>query len=249
MRPGGSAAAPVGETGAVDLSALAGTLPLLFPLAFLVLAGVAVWWTLEQARKRREAFAAYAASRGWTYVREDPALVHRFTGAPFGRGFGRRAQNVLLGQHDGRATIAFDYQYSQRTGSGKNRRTSTYDFSVVATHLGVALPELSVTPENVVSRFFGRVFDSDMQLDSEQFNRAFTVGAPDRKFAYDVLHPQMIEMLLTRPDLAWRTEGDSLVMISSGKHSPALVEDRLAAMDGIADRIPEFVWRQLRGQG
>ena len=223
-------------------------LPMLFPLVFLVLAGGAVWWTLEQARKRREAFAAYAAARGWTYVAEDPSLAHRFTGPPFGRGFGRRARNVLLGQHDGRATVAFDYEYSQRTGSGKNRRTSTYHHSVVATHLGVAVPELSVTPENVVSRFFGRVLDSDVQLDSEQFNRAFTVGAQDRRFAYDVLHPQMIEMLLTRPDLAWRLEGESLVMVTSGKHSPALVEDRLAAMDAIADRVPEFVWRQLRGQ-
>lgn len=229
----------------MDLFAVA---PLLFPLAFLVLAGAAVWWAMEQARKRRRAFAAYAASRGWTYVAEDPSLVHRFEGAPFGRGFGRRATNVLLGQHDGRAMVAFDYEYSQRTGSGKNRRTSTYHFSVVATHLGVTVPELSVTPESVVARFFGRVFDSDVQLDSEQFNRAFTIGAEDRKFAYDVLHPQMMEMLLTRPDLAWRTEADSLVMVSSGTHSPALVEDRLAAMDAIADQVPEFVWRQLRGQ-
>jgi hypothetical protein len=223
-------------------------LPVLFFLGVVVLGVVGAWWSYEQAKKRRAAFAAYAASRGWTYVAEDPALVRRFTGPPFGRGFGARARNVLLGEHDGRGTVAFDYSYKQRTGSGKNRRTTTYHHSVVATHLGVALPGLSVTPENVVGRFFGRIFDSDVELDSEEFNRAFTVGAADRKFAYDVLHPQMMELLLRRPDLAWRTEGDSLVMVTSGHHSPALVEDRLVAMDAIADLVPEFVWRQLRGQ-
>lgn len=221
--------------------------PLLLFLVVGALALVGAWVSWEVARRRREEFAAYAAARGWTYVAEDPALVGRFSQAPFGRGFARRARNVLLGDHDGRSTVAFDYAYSQRTGSGKNRRTTTYHFSVVATHLGVRVPALSVTPENVVGRFFGRILDSDVQLDSEQFNRTFTVAAEDRKFAYDVLHPQMMEMLLRRPDLAWRTEGDSLVMVSSGRHSPALVEDRLAAMDAIADQVPEFVWRQLRG--
>jgi len=230
------------------MEALVALVPLLFMGGLMALVALLVWYSLQQAKKRREAMARFAASQGWTYRREDPSLARRFRGAPFGRGHGRRATNVLQGRHQGRATVAFDYQYKQRSGSGKNRRTSTYHFSVVATHLGVRMPELSVTPENAVGRFFGRIFDSDIQLESEDFNRAFTVKAPDRRFAYDVLHPTMMEMLLRRPDLGWRIEGDSLLMITSGSHTPPLVLDRLAAMDAIADAIPEFVWRQVRGQ-
>ncbi|MCW2785642.1 MAG: hypothetical protein JWP74_2159 [Marmoricola sp.] len=201
----------------------------------------------QQAKKRREAFAAAAASRGWTYTRSDPGYIDMFDGAPFGTGHSRSAENVLSGTHDGRAFVAFDYEYAtteRYTDSEGNSRTRTerHTFSVVALALGHVVPALSVSPEGFFSRVVGRILDNDIDLESEQFNRAFKVSSPDRKFATDVLHPLMMEYLLTMPDLAWSFRQSYLVTIGDAPHSLAGLDATLAAIDGIVDRVPPFAW-------
>jgi len=226
---------------------LAGSAFVLFTvlLVFLVI-GIAVIGFI-QAKKRREAMAAYALSRGWRYEPDQPLLVDRFQGPPFGIGHGRSATNAVYGQHDGRDFVSFDYQYKTTSGSGKNRRTTTHTFSVVALSMGVSLPSLRVDPENFLERVVGRVTNTDIELELEDFNRAFTVSCPDRKFASDVLHPQMMEFLLQHRGLGWRFERDSMLMVSGFRRSVQEIDGTLAVMDQISDRIPDFVWRQLRG--
>ena len=213
---------------------------------FLVI-GIAIIGYL-QAKKRREELAAYAVSRGWRFESVQPLLVDRFQGPPFGMGHSRQAENAVYGKHDGRDFVSFDYEYKTTSGSGKNRRTTTHRFSVLAMSLGVAMPSLSVDPENFLERFVGRLTNSDIDLELEDFNRAFTVTSPDRKFASDVLHPQMMEFLLQRRDVGWRFERDSMLMVSSGQRSIEQIDATLALMDQITDLIPEFVWKQVRGE-
>ena len=81
-------------------------------VVLVVVAGIAlVVYAFVQAAKRREEMAAYATSRGWRYEEEQPLLVDRFDGPPFGHGSSRRATNAVYGQHDGRDFVSFDYQY------------------------------------------------------------------------------------------------------------------------------------------
>lgn len=216
---------------------------------FALIAVAAVVYSYQVAKRRREEMAAYAASQGWTYVEEEPALVDRFVGPPFGLGFGRRAYNVLYGNHDGRDLVSFDYTYKTQTSNGKTTTTHTHDFSVLGLSMGVLLPPLSVDPENFLDRFVGRLTGNDIDLESEEFNRTFTVSCPDRKFASDVLHPQMMEYLLQHRQLGWRFERDSLLVVATGRRTPAQINGTLAVMDGITDRVPEFVWVRLKGQG
>lgn len=214
-----------------------------------VFAGIGlVAFAFVQAARRRQEMATYAASRGWRYEATQPLLVDRFAGPPFGVGHGRSAGNAVYGQHDGRDFVSFDYEYKTTSGSGKNRRTTTHSFSVLALSMGVSLPDLRVDPENFLERFVGRVTNSDIELELEDFNRAFTVSCPDRKFASDVLHPQMMEFLLQHRDIGWRFERDSMLMVSGTKRSGAEIDATLALMDQISDKIPDFVWRQVRGQ-
>jgi len=215
---------------------------------FLAIAVAVVVFSYLAAKKRREAMVAYAAGRGWRYEAEQPLLVDRFDGPPFGLGHGRSATNAVYGQHDGRDFVSFDYEYKTTSGSGKDRRTTTHTCSVVALSLGASLPSLRVDPENYLERVVGRVTNSDIELELEDFNRAFTVSCPDRKFASDVLHPQMMEFLLQHRDVGWRFERDSMLMVSDIQRSVAQIDATLALMDQITDRIPDFVWRQIRGQ-
>ncbi len=212
-------------------------------LVIVILAAVLSW---QAAKRRREEFAAVAHQREWTYTERDDRWCERFQGQPFGRGSDRRALNILGGTYDGRTFVAFDYRYSTHsTDSQGHSRTTVHPFSVLALNVGVRFPSLAVAPEGFVSRMVGRITNRDIELESEDFNRAFTVTADDRKFASDVLHPQMMEYLLTMPDLGWELEGDSLVAVRAGSHTIQEVDAKLAAVDGIVDRVPEFVWRAV----
>jgi hypothetical protein len=217
--------------------------------AFLALAVAAVVFSYLAAKKRREAMATYAAGRGWRFEVEQPLLVDRFTGPPFGLGFGRRAYNVLYGAHEGRDLVSFDYEYKTQTSNGKQTTTQVHRFSVLGLSMGLHMPPLSVDPENFLERFVGRLTGNDIDLESEEFNRAFTVSCPDRKFASDVLHPQMMEFLLEHRQVGFRFEQDSMLMVARGQRTPAQIEATIQVMDGITDRVPEFVWLRLKGQG
>lgn len=220
----------------------------LFFVGFVVLVVVLVRAGIRQARERREALAGFAAAREWTYREADPSLVDRFHGSPFGTGSGRRATNCLYGRHNGRAMVAFDYHYTTSSGSGDDRRSSSHSYSVVALNLGVQVPALAVSPEGAVGRFFGRLTNRDIQLGSPAFDHAFTVTSDDRRFAADVLHPQMVQLLLQWPALGWRFEGDSMVVINRGTHAPVQVDATLAVMDAVLAHVPEAVWQRLLGR-
>jgi hypothetical protein len=212
-----------------------------------VVIGIGVLGAL-QAKKRREAFAAVAAARGWAYAARDDRWVGAFDGPPFGTGNSRRADNVLTGTYDGRPLVAFDYDYTTTSTSTDanghtTQHTEHHHHSVVGIDTGAAFPELSVSPEGMFGRMIGRMTGHDIELESEDFNRAFTVHCPDRKFASDVLHPQMMEYVLTLRGLAWRVQRGYVLAISTGDHSIAQVDATLTAIDGIIDRIPDFVWQ------
>lgn len=220
-------------------------LPLFLLFLAVIVAVMVVGFVLaRRAHQRRvAAFTGWATARGWTYHERGQKLHQRWSGQPFESGSSRRSSHVLRGRHEGREVTCFDYQYETSSGTGENRTTTTHRFAVVACATGAALPELSVAPENMIGRFIGRITNRDIELESEDFNRAFTVISKDRKFASDVLHPQMMTMLLTRPDQGWRLERGDLLLIRDGVLELDRLDDDLAFADAILDRVPEFVWR------
>jgi hypothetical protein len=59
----------------------------------------------------------------------------------------------------------------------------------------------------------------------------------------------MMEYLLQYPHLGWRFERDAMLVVAAGQRTPGAIEATLEFMDGVTDRIPEFVWHQVRGGG
>jgi len=106
-----------------------------------------VFWKVEQ--KRRQALAAFAASKGLRYKKRDDSVASRFTklGDPFDRGFDREARNIVSGTWDGRPAVAWDVRdhtwATKRDSDGHSRRemedhnmfvvavTSGHDFRAV----------------------------------------------------------------------------------------------------------------------
>jgi hypothetical protein len=204
-------------------------------------------------KKRREALAALAASCGLTYSLEDPLDLPGRLGHihAFNRGHDRKAKNVLEGTWQGREVVAFDFKYTTtETSTNSKGHTTTREvdhwFSACVHPLELSFPSLSIRPEG----FFDKIGDflgfDDIDFESDEFSRRFRVTSDDRKFAYDVCHPRMMEWLLARRGWHMELVGGCFVLTDGGTWKP---EKFRAALDFTAQffaQIPEFVWREWR---
>jgi len=214
---------------------------LLIILVFAAIAGLGWWFS----SKRRKELTAWATSKGLRLAQGH----HRNLDAAypsFGclhRGHSRRARNVMRGEWNGRELLAFDYTYV--TGHGKNR--STHTFSAIILHSTLPLKPLSIRPENVfdkVTEFFGV---DDIDFESAQFSREFHVKSPDKRWAYDVLHQRTMEFLLSKGKFSIEFDAQDAIVWKNRRFGAQLFEEAIEVIEGIYDRIPEYVVRQQTG--
>jgi hypothetical protein len=207
----------------------------------------AVWYFQYKARQKKIAeFTAFARQRGWTYTERDRSLVNRFLGDPFGQGHGRNAQHALRGEHRGRQIMAFEYSYQETHGSGKDQRTETYRFTVVALSLPAGKPTLQVSREGFGRKLLGLVGVRDLQLESEQFNEAFHIKTDNDRFAYDILHPRMMEWMLAdqrAQSAPFRFERGDLMTWNRGRIDLTKAGWMLEYLCDVVEQVPSFVWK------
>ncbi len=213
-------------------------------LAVLGLLVLGFAWASQLRKRRREQFAQFARTNGWTWAAQDDSWIEKWTGPPFAQGDQRRARNVVVGEWHGRPFVAFDYSYKTHASNGQGgSTTTTSQFGVCAIVLPTGLPHLEVRPDFRVLRR-GRPQGADaISVESEEFNRKFRVSCPDPKFASDVLHPRQMAMLLAARPAAWRIEGAHLLCWGDGRPNPPQVLERLGLLGDILEAIPSFVWR------
>jgi hypothetical protein len=218
-------------------------IPLLWPLIFAALVIGGMWLSRRERQRRRAAALAFTQAHGWTFTEEVPALVARWRSAPFGQGRRQRATNVITGAFHGRQIVSFDYQYT--TGSGKNQ--TTWAYHVVALSLPVPLPWLQLSPDGAgaaVDKLFG---GQDVEFESEAFNKAWRVEAPPGQYAYDFIHPRMMDRLMA-PDAVGKqitVEGADIMLAVRGKQVLEAVDVYVNLLYGIADLIPRHLWLKV----
>lgn len=174
-------------------------------LGAIILVGVFAYLGWKQERDRTAALAVEAVRLGWNFSgslkNRDFDEEHPQFGC-FGRGHSRYAHNCMAGRIDafGRSlpAEAGDYHYQITSGSGKSRSTRTYRFSylLVALPFGPGLPALVVRPEGLFDKIAGAVGFEDIDFESAEFSRRYHVSSDDRRFAYNLIDPRMIEFLL-----------------------------------------------------
>ena len=171
-------------------------------VALIIFAAFAYYTHLQQ-QKRIADLRAVAAENGWNF---DPSRVHHHDStysqfSVFTQGHSRYAYNTMYGflEVEGQAwpVLMGDYHYKITSGSGKNRSTTTYNLSYAIIEVPYSgVPTLTIRKEHFfdkVASFFG--FD-DIDFESAEFSDKFSVKSSNKKFAYDVIHPQMMEFLL-----------------------------------------------------
>jgi len=221
-------------------------IPCIVVPAFIALVAAAIVFGILKARQRREAMARLAKELSFEYYPDDPwNLEDKYAMFElFGRGHSRRASNVICGDVDGRAVVAFDYQYT--TGSGKNQ--STHSCQALVMGLPILAAGLRMRSENLFDRVASWVGYEDIDFESDEFSRRYHVACDDRRFAYDILHARLIEYLLAcgqAPDLEMK--GPLMVLFDS-QGDAANVRRLLAIGREIVASIPDYV-RSARGIG
>lgn len=182
-------------------------MPAAFILFFIFIAFVIVVGGLcshRQQTERSEALAQLASELDWEF---DPTRNHdhghefdQFS--IFTTGQSRYAYNTLRGELEIGGSHwtgqLGDYHYQTTSGTGKNRRTTTHLFSYLIAKLPYGeVPSLTIRREHLFDRMASFLGFDDIDFESAEFSDRFHVKSADKRFAYAVIHPRMMEFLLT----------------------------------------------------
>lgn len=226
-------------------------------LILLAVGGVAVA-VLQQRRARARAreVAAWARVRGLSYrPGPDRQLARRFLEFDALSGGDQPvATNICQGTLAGREVWAFDLSWQVRDRGDDRRLTAVL---VKADHPLIPLRIRQETALERLGESFGNAGD-DIDFESAAFNDRFHVWSADRKFARDVIQPRTMECLLAKASwpielagwhcLVWAGDRAVSGRAVSGRLAPAQLDDALALAQGVLQRIPEHVRRELLGR-
>ena len=209
----------------------------------LVFIAFAIWKSVQ----RRKELAAWAAEKGLSFsATKDRGFDDRFSS--FGclrRGHSQYAYNIAEGDWNGRRVTAFDYRYI--TGSGKNR--STHYFSAIILRSDMQLKPLNIRPEGVfdrVTEFFGL---DDIDFESAEFSRMFYVKSPDKRWAYDVIHPRTMKFLLSMPRFSIELDHAHVIVWRNRRFDPEAFEAAIAIAVGLLDNLPTYLTDRQGSKG
>ncbi len=209
--------------------------------AVISIAGAGVQYALSQ--RRRRLLATLASRIGFEFYNSAPGgTADRFEGfVPFGKGSNRRCTNYLNARRGEIKWELFDYHYA--TGSGDDR--TRHDVGIVVAHVPLVLPRTRLRPEGVLDRLAKAAGFDDINFESEEFNRRYHVTCSDRKRAYDLIHPRMIEYLQSQPSRDWQFAGDVILLHREGVYAPGGMVDEMARIEELVALIPQYVRQDL----
>jgi hypothetical protein len=229
-------------------------------IGIVVIAAV-IWLAVLGAahdRERLAGLAAWASANGYQFSINDPFnLDARFHGiGDIGQGHSRRAFEILS-RSGPIPTWMFRYEFrtwETRTVTDSNGHTHTETYeethhcSFLIVELQSAFPRLFLRPENLFDKVAAMVGFDDINFESEDFSRHFFCKSDNREFAYAVIHPQMMDWLLSLRAAKMRFEGQLAgpLFVSHIDKLPTDAPGRQAAITmaaGFINRIPPFVWQ------
>lgn len=216
---------------ALDISGRPMLLILLAAATFLVIAVVA-------HMKRRKELEEAARDLGLEFV-PDPGRFDRALRAfdAMGAGSNPRWGDMLRGAYRGRPVRCFDFRYSVQ--QGKSRTTQ---------HVGVILvevprhwPRVSVTPETFLHKAADALGMDDLDFESQEFSDRYWVRAEDARFAYALLHPRALELLL-EPGVERIEIRDGLMCLwKPGRFGAKELRPALERASRLLDLAPSFL--------
>ncbi len=210
----------------------------------MMVVGILVTWAAHLRAERIKALPKVAAAAGLQFAASDLFSCTAVAFPLFREGDGRKVENVMWRDGiNGLPVRAFDYSwYSEhRDGNGQVHRRWQHFSCAMAQHNG-KWPVIRISRQALVDSVGERLGLRSIDLESEEFNRRFFVQCSDRKFATDLLAPQMMEFLLTTDGhITFETKGRFLLLTTS-RLDAHLVPGLLNVADRFVALTPPLVF-------
>lgn len=218
----------------------------------LALLAVAILYAVAaQARKRREALRAVAEQLGLRFdaVADgsyDPMYAHGI----FKKGKSRKTSNTLWGVvavGDYSIDVRMgDYQYV--TGSGRSRETHRISYALFRLPF-FGTPNLLIRKEGFGDKILGGLGFDDIDFESEAFSRRFWVKCDNKRYAYDVIHPRMMEFLMAGPAPQVEIVHDVCLLLEGSKRwDPSAFRGAPAWFGAFFELWPEHLLEELHSR-
>lgn len=225
-----------------------GPIALIFVLAVVavVIGGIYSW---KAHQKRMEELAVWTNRRGLTFHRgKDGGYASRWSHfSHFTTGSNRYAQNIMEGVSGPWHVCCFDYHYETYSTDSKGRRQTSHHWSSnVILDAQMELDPLTIRNETWLDKMVQAVGFDDIDFESNQFSREFMVKAKDKRWAYDVIHTEVMELLLSSPRFHIELGGLHLLVRRSGRFKPQDFEDALTLGSRFLDALPADLARERR---
>lgn len=179
----------------------------------------------------------------WVLHDADPSLIDKYDLDSVG-GFNHATSQVIHGTNNGLPLTAFQHTwqtthvqtYTDSEGRLQTRTvTDNHTEQRIALQLPCVFPYLSVN-----FRGYGDL----VEFEGEEFNDWFDIRAAIPKFAYDVIHPRMMDYLSAARPGPFAISGNTM-MFYPGVHDLAIIEGASDFGHGFCALIPAFVWKDL----
>jgi hypothetical protein len=200
---------------------------------------------------RGESLRIWAQARGLNHhPARDMSVQERYPGIPEFRGTGAsHARNRVSGEWNVGQGVwkveTFDYTVFKKIGK-RGEETESSHFSAVVVTSDIPLEPLRIRPERALDAVADLFGAGDINFESAQFSREFHVKAPNRRWAYDVLHVRAMQFLLDQPRFTLHFGTNSVVAMHPCRSifSIAEFEQAIRVVCGILDRLPGYVRNQ-----
>lgn len=164
----------------------------------------------------------------------------------FRRGVRQYTVNTMEWSRSGRPVQLGDLQYQKER---VDRDGDTHITNSFFSYAFVALPEarfaeLLIRPELTVDKVAAAAGFEDINFESHQFSKMYFVQSTNRRFAYDVIAPQMMEYLIAHPGYTVHLSPAGLVVTIGGetRWKPEQFVPAAEFAAGFLERIPAHVW-------
>ncbi|HEX6580185.1 MAG TPA: hypothetical protein VF195_04870 [Actinomycetota bacterium] len=219
-----------------------GLVPVLLLLVFGLLVAAVAYHQHQRKLARQREFHALALGHGLDFSIDDPFDTLEEPFALLQRGDGRGVENVLWGEWKGLEIRAFDYWYYEESTDSKGHTSRSYSrYDCVITRIDASCPALQISEENVFTRLADALTFRDIEFESEEFNRRFTVRGADERFATALCDAPMMDWLLRHGDgYAFEVVGDR-VLCSCRRVPPAGMIHLFGTVKTFQEQIPGVV--------
>ncbi len=196
------------------------------------------FWPRRAERKRLNSIEKWALENGLHFTKDGPQHLVIPCPSVFFTDGDMYVYNLTQGEWHGREFMGFDYSC----------RVGKVGCSLSAVVIGSDRPlkHLFIRPEGIADRVWKPYESEELNFESAQFNNAFYVSANDRKWAYDVIHPRMMEFLLSQPRFMIAFGPKHVIVFHERIFTVPEFQQAAELASGILDRLPEYIGEESK---